>query len=341
MSRRPGIALLIALVMLLLVEGMAAGMLALAMHARLIAASQLRTANADAAAHLAAQTVLARWPDAGFDTLAQGAVLAPPTGRGTAGDVAWASTVERLAASSFLLRSEARVGGGTALSVGRAVAVARTLDRDAVLRQFNAAVTSAGLLVLAGQSRIQSEPATLPPAWSDSLCLSIPYRPAAAALLSGAPPVVSETVELAGSVVLDTTLAFAAQALGNLSWSEVPQIADTTVGEAVVLAADTSYRLTFADGDLTLSGAGQGILMVNGVLTILAGSTFTGLIVARDGLSVGPDARIFGAIASQGGYALFADATVAYSDCALARITLLTPAADRAAVGRRRFIPVF
>lgn len=341
MSSRPGIALPLALVMLLLVEAMAAGMLALALHARLVAASQLRSASADAAAHFAAETVIANWQGAGFDTLAHGSVFAPPSGRGSAGDAVWSSTVERMAASSFLLRSEARVGGGDAVSVAHALAVTRTLDRDAVFRQFHAAISSAGPLVLAGQSRIVSGPGALPPAWSDSLCPALPSVPDPVALISAVPPVVSQTVELTGPVVLDTTLAFASNALGNLSWSDVAQIADTTVSDILSLAADSSYRLTFARGDLTLSGTGEGILMVSGVLTILPGSAFTGLIVARDGLSVGPDARIYGAAASHGGYALFDGAEVTYSACAFTRITLLTPAADRPAFGRRRFIPVF
>ena len=341
MNRRPGIALIIALVMLLLVEAMAAGMLALALHARLVAASQLRTASANAAAHLAAEAVLVNWQGAGFDTLAPGGVLSPPSGRGSAGDASWSSTVERITASSFLLRSDARVGGGNAFSLASAMAVARTLDRPKVLQQFNAAIISAGPLVIAGQSRILSAPTLLPPAWSDSLCPPIPHLADPAALLSAAPPVVSETVELSGAVVVDTTPALGANALGNLDWSDVAQIADTTIRDVLILAADSSYRFTYADGDLTMSGAGDGILMVDGVLTIAAGSTFTGLIVARDGLSVGPDSHIHGAVASHGGYALFDAAAVTYSRCALARITLLTAATGRPAFGRRRFVPVF
>lgn len=340
MSRRPGVALLIALVMLLLVEAMAAGMLALAMHTRLIAASRLRSAQAAAEAHFAVETVLATWPRAGFDTLVQGGVHSPPEGRGSAGDASWSSTVERLAASSFIVRAEARAGGGAAYSVARALAVARTLDREAVLQQFKAAIISAGPLVLAGQSRISVGPG-LPPAWSDSLCLSVPYITDSAAVLLGAPPVVSETVDLTGPVVLDTTIAFASNALGNFDWSDVAQIADTTVSDVLILPADSSYRLAFADGDLTMSGAGQGILMVSGVLTIQPGSTFTGLIVARHGLSVGPDASVHGAVASLGGYALFDAASVTYSGCAVARMIMLTPATDRPTFGRRRFIPMF
>jgi hypothetical protein len=340
MSRRSGIALVIALVMLLLVEAMAAGMLALTMQARLVATSQLRTASADAAAHFGAETVLAAWAGAGFDTLGQGAVVEPLSGRGSAGDASWSSSVERISPSSFLVRTEARAGGGTAFSLAHAFAVARTLDRNAVLRQFNAAITSAGPLVLGGQSQIQSGPA-LPPAWSDSLCLSTPVLPDPVEVLAATPPIVSETVDLAGLVVFDTTLALTANALGNLSWSDVVQIADTIVNDVFVLAPDSSYRLVFADGDLTVSGVGEGILMVRGVLTILAGSAFTGLIVARDGLSIGPASHIYGAVASHGGFALVESTSLAYSRCALGRIFLLTPAANRPALSRRAFLPAF
>ena len=130
-ARRPGIALVMTIVVLLLVEIMSAGLLAMATQSRLLVDSHMRTARADAAALAAAQTVLAHWASGGFDSLAAGESTDVPNASGSAADATWSARVQRLGPALWLIRTRSRVGDGHAYSLGRAVAIARTLDAAA------------------------------------------------------------------------------------------------------------------------------------------------------------------------------------------------------------------
>jgi hypothetical protein len=126
--RRPGIALVMAIVVLLLIEVMSAGMLAMATQSRVLVDSHLRTARADAAAMAAAQGVLEEWESAGFDTLQVGVEVSVASASGSHADATWSAWVQRLGAAMWLIRTRSRVGDGHAYSLGRATAIARTLD---------------------------------------------------------------------------------------------------------------------------------------------------------------------------------------------------------------------
>jgi hypothetical protein len=155
--------------------------------------------------------------------------------------------------------------------------------------------------------------------------------------------------------------------LGNASWSDIAAIADRTESGTVMplpvanagVCDTTAYAnwgdplqtgspcadylpLVFSPGDLTMNGGhGQGLLVVAGVLNIVGNASFTGAIVARDGLSIGPGARIRGAAISRAGYALIDDADVTYSPCSLARSVAGTAATRRLIPEARRFLPAF
>ena len=133
MKCRDGIAVVLAIVVLVVVELMSAGMLALATQARLSADSRMRTARADAAALGSIRATVARWPTSGFDTIAVGRTVHARSGAGTEGDASWSATVERLGPASWLIRSRSRVGDGTAYSLGRRTALARILDVETAL----------------------------------------------------------------------------------------------------------------------------------------------------------------------------------------------------------------
>lgn len=127
-ARRPGIALVMTIVVLLLIEVMSAGMLAMATQSRLLVDSHLRTARADAAALTAAQTVLEEWESAGFDTIEAGVQVSVAHASGSRADAVWSAWVQRLGPAMWLIRTRSRVGDGHAYSLGRATAIARTLD---------------------------------------------------------------------------------------------------------------------------------------------------------------------------------------------------------------------
>jgi hypothetical protein len=344
------------LVMLLLIEGMVAGMLALANHTRATAAAQLRNARADAAARAAVQRVLKQWESSTLDTLRVGALSTPPVGAGAEADASWSTTVERLP-TQFLIHAEARVGSAGTFSRSRVVAVARTLDRAAVLAELDAALKSEGQIVIAGAATMTAQ---------DTSCTAAP--PTGAALVTAVPPIMAQSVVVTGAIVVDSTLPWRdSLALGNAMWSDIAAIADRTESGAItpapIVTAGTCnaaasanwgdpmlpaspcagyFPLIYAAGDLTMiGGRGQGLLVVAGVLTMTGNAQFAGAIVARDGLSVGPAARLRGAALSRAGYALVDDAEMVFSPCMLAKVVTQTPAAHRLMPQWRRFLPVF
>lgn len=366
MRSRPGIAIMLALVVLLVVEAMTACMLALATQARLAGASDVRTGRADAAAQLALQQALASANRSRFDTLAAGTLV--PIVSDAEADATWSATIERLPSGLFVIRARAQVGGPVTFSSARGLAVARLLDRDAVLVELNGALIGAASTVIAGATDISADAAALPPAWADSLCPAVPPLSTPASLLTAAPAIVSGAATISGPIVVDTLLARAdSTALSAVSWGDIESIADrvesgtlTPVPRADSIGCDAGasanwgdplhpdavcgsyFPLIFARGDVRVDGGtGQGILVVDGTLTLTAGASFAGVIVARDGLIVEPGSSVYGAARSKGATTLVDDARLVYSRCAIARSLAETAAARRLIRQRRTFLPAF
>ena len=357
MKQRRGIAIVLVLVVLLLVEAMGAGMLALALHTRAAADAQLRTTRAEAAAHLAARSVLARWNSASFDTMAVGAITPAAAGFGSEADASWSATLERLQ-SQFVLRTDALIGGPRLYAKASIIVIARMLDRRAVLAELNAAITGTGQVVLAGTSSVLDY---------DSTCAA-PASVLPAAIITAQTPIAAPTVAIGGAIVIDSTLSWPdSMALGNASWGDVAALADridmgVTVPAPVVTAGVcdsaavanwgeptttaspcSSYApLVYSPGDLTMAGGrGQGILVVAGSFAMNGGAHFHGAVVARDGISIGPNAVLTGAALSRRGYILLQDASASFSHCELQRTLAATRASRRLMPQKRRFLPVF
>jgi hypothetical protein len=73
-------------------------------------------------------------------------------------------------------------------------------------------------------------------------------------------------------------------------------------------------------GDLTvLGGVGQGVLVVDGGLTLSDAARFYGLVVVRGALRLEGGASLVGLALAQGGAAVAADARVVASGCRSAR----------------------
>ncbi|HEX6559195.1 MAG TPA: hypothetical protein VF021_07015 [Longimicrobiales bacterium] len=366
MRNRAGIALVLALTVLLVVEALTACMLTLATQARLVGASDIRSARADAAAQLAVGRVLNAATQDRYDTLPAGVIV--PLITDAEADASWSATIERLQSGLFVIRANAQVGGGSAFSQARAVAIAHVLDRTAVLRESNSAVIGSGLTIMAGAAQITADPAGLPPTWPASICPAVPPLPMPDAMTTASPPTISATAAVTGSILVDTMLAIPdSLALGGLSWSELASVADRAesgiISPAAVHDATSCdqaaagnwgdpfqpgspcadyFPLIVSRGDLQVQGgAGQGILAVAGTLTLSAGASFVGVIIARDGVSIEPGAAVHGSVRSRGPAALIDDATIAYSRCAIARALAQTPAGRRLMLKPRTFIPAF
>jgi len=365
---RPGIALALALMVLLLIEVMTAGLLTLTTHERLVSASHARAVRAEAAAEMAAAAVFAEWRAGGFDTLPVGTRVVAASGSGGFGDLSYDATVERLLSGAYLVRAGGRVGGPTAYATARVVALGRTLDSYQALIQSNNAIVARGPAILAGETRVDASLGILPVTWSDTLCPATDPLPLPAALRGARQPLIAESVMLSDPPVIDTTLVQSDSiALGGVKWSEIESIADRVESGVVYPAPAASdnrcvteapgnwgdpyhqgtacgsyFPMIFSNGDLNVSGGvGQGILVVRGVLTLSDGASFVGIVVARDGISLEPGTRVDGSIESKGGYALFDGTTVHHSRCAIARSLSLSPSAHRLVLQQQRFIRAF
>lgn len=133
MKVRGGMAIVVAILVLLLIEAMTAGMIALATHARMISASQIRTARAQAAARRAIAGAFSRWSSGGIDSMAVGQTSWPVFAQGSVRDEAWALSVERLDLKNYLVSAKARVGGSRQFSDASATAVLWTVGADAAV----------------------------------------------------------------------------------------------------------------------------------------------------------------------------------------------------------------
>lgn len=369
MTARPGIALVLVLLVLLLIELMAAGMIALAGQARLVAAGEARLARADTRAHAGTRVVLLGWDSARYDTLPPLIQAGDAAASGAAGDMSWTTTVERLSSGIFVIRGFAKVGAGAAFSRARVVAVARTLDRAGALAELNAAAASGGPAILAGAARVSASE-FLPTGWSGGEC-PVPDEAVgpASALLTARPPTVGWSATVDGELRTDTT-AFPddSAALGGVRWSQLADIADRIESGTVTPRPPASedgrcdgssaanwgdpdrpagpcadWRpLIFAPGDLRVAGGvGQGILVVAGRLTLSGGFRFAGAIVAGGGLDASEDVRVFGAVRSTGGPLLVDGADILFSRCAVAAALYAAPGARRRIVKDRTFLPPF
>jgi len=369
MRPRAGVALALVLMVLLLIEIMAAGMIALATQGRLVVAGQLRLARAETRALAGARAVLAEWDSTRHDTLPPLQLVGEPRGTGRAADVSWSTTVERLTTGMFLIRTSAEAGAGLAWSRARVVAVARTLDRNAALSTLNVAFASGGPAILAGRTRISAQE-SLPPGWSPESCAEVAEDlPSPAAVLAARTPVVGADVVIDGGMQVDAT-AFPndSVALGGVRWSQLEAIADRIVSGTVSPgpppgtdgACDRTaasnwgdpdrpagpcadwFPLIFAPGDLHISGGrGQGILVVAGSLTLDGGARFTGAIVAGGGIIVADDVSLHGSTRSSDGPAVISDGVVRVSRCAVATALQRAPGTRRLILHDRTFIPPF
>jgi hypothetical protein len=357
MKPRSGLAIVIVLVVLLLIEAMAAGMLALATHARAAADAQLRSTRAAVAAQLAARVTIREWEVARADTLQVGAVRSFARGGGAEADASWSAAIERLP-SQFVVRSQGYVGSAVVYSKANSFALARMLDRSAVLGELDAALQSGGVLVLDGAALALDH---------DSACAAPPPPLQPAAAISAAPALVAPAATVTGTILTDSLLRWSdSTALGNASWSDVAAIADrievgvltpspvvngnacdTTAlanwGEPAAGTPCSSYApLVYAPGDLTVAGGrGQGILVVDGVVALRGNAHFSGAVLARTGVTIDGGAMVKGAVLARRGFVLLQDATALYSHCELQRVLAATRAGRRLLPQWRRFLPVF
>lgn len=348
---KSGFAILLALLVLLALGTLGTGLLFISTQEARVSRALVHAVRARAAAESAARAVLATWNAPAYRRLAPGAALhaAMPLDA-LDPDIDATVRVERLAGDLFLIRAETQIRPP---SGARARAAAGLLVRAIwpaeFAADFTAALSAAGPVVLlpgavvdgtGGEARAAGD---CPP---DS-GLGIPHGPRAGvaiedaavlraepgAVLDGAPPLVA-------AAHLADPAAFAG--LGPLAMADLARLADRIVDgarespgggahNACDAAAEASdgpvdptdpgapcggeVQLFFATAGLALSGAAQGVLIVDGDLDLEPGAAFTGAILATGRFALGPGATVTGAVRAR--EASIAG-TIRFDACALA-----------------------
>lgn len=336
-AMRTGIALLLAILLLLLLSVLATGMLT-------VATSQARTAaliqdreRARLAAENALQDAFAGWstPDHLQDALRRGPA---PLSRRTAGGVDVATSVERLDTDLFLLRARASAGSASrGVATARAALLLRAVLPEQVLAGFPAALTSSGPVTVEPGALIEARHAAATAGMACPLeAINAVWRlfgggqaPAVLAP-SGAPVALTGTVQ--GSPSLrraDALPAPPAIGLGPVPWARIPVLADDTA-------------LVYAPGDLAFPGTGRGILVVDGDLTLADSAAFEGLVLVRGHVTLAPGASVSGALRAGAGATLRDGATLRYRACTAWRVLVAAPGLNRAfRPGPRWWVPDF
>lgn len=371
---RRGFTLLLALLVLLALGTLGTGLLFVSTQEARVATALVHTARARAGAESAARAALAGWRTSDYRALESGAPHAVQAAAGTlAPDVAYDARVERLAAGLFMIRGEARsgpeAGPGARASVGLLV---RGLLPAEFAPELAAALSAAGPVEVLPGGVVDGTGAAGPPeGWSPAFCppdpvLGLPPGPRPGVLLPDNAPAPAGAVQGVPPVAREPGLADSAAlaGLGRLGLADLAALADRTEAGSVAATPRTVdgecdvgapgnwgdpadpaapcggyLPLIFAPADLALSGAGQGVLVVQGDLVLAPGAAFHGAVLVTGRMTVGAGAVVSGAV--RAGEASVAGA-VRFDACALGRALGSAPGLDRPLrPAGRSWVPVF
>jgi hypothetical protein len=373
---RRGHALLIALLGLLLLEVVVAGTMAIGTSERLLSAARVRQLRARLAAESGVRAALASWDAAHYGALPVGGSAS--AGSGALPGATFDATVVRRAADFFEVRANGTVPGPSGASASaRAAAIVAGIPRPALWTQFAAAAALGGLAIPDSLVVDGLQAGALPPGFSAADCppdaltelaasnasLAVPgvvlapaASPGSRLQASGAPPILP-----------DPALPDSADpGLAGIALGELRLIADRVMAGAVSIgpantaaACDTMAAsnwgvpdpaaacggwlpLVYAPSHLHITGGrGQGVLVVDGDLTMDPGVEFHGAILVA-GTVRAPDLRLFGAIRAPSAAPHELGGVIHFNACSLWRAFALSPGVGRPfRVGPRWWIPSF
>lgn len=368
-SLRRGVALLVSLLAVLLLAVLAAGAMHLERGDFQRARDEGVMRQASNAADAGAYDLLRRWPLLPHESLPVGAVLGPDTLL-LAGATA-VTRAMRASRTNWWVVSDGSAGDSVANTLARrSVAVALRLAIPDVAA--NAALVVRDSLTVGGSARVVGTDTTLAGwgAWcSAGAAVAGVAMPDTTRLCDGLCGGGSTSGRVLGlpALLADSSAGNPARyrVFGGEDWASLTRHATVVLPPGSVItpgpvlasgacdraradnwgdpggsgACATYAPLIWATGDVELrGGAGQGVLLVDGDLTLSAGATFAGVVVARDDiLAQGVGGTILGV-------ALAADASVASGDhTRLEGSTLVqrsTCAADLATEWSARLVPV-
>jgi hypothetical protein len=372
-AQRAGFALVAVLAALAMVEIAVLAVLFICREAEASARDAAALARTRAASEAAVRSALAGWDESTMRAIPSLTPVALPFATGSlAGGVQYTATAERLARGIWYVSGEGTLSGrGQIVARARSAVLATAIPLSDFTRDFHAALVSAGTTTILAAATIDAtQTGALPPAWSPAHCA--PYvtqnpsvlRPAVAlgalAGLSAAGTILGMPPVLYGAPRTDSS-DFAR--LGPLRWSELANIADRVETGMLSLAPARSgsscdvastgnwgapadpahpcfdyFPLVYSPGPLTITGSGQGVLAVDGRLTLAPGTQFSGVILARS--LDATQSEITGSVRVE--FATRVSAVIRYNECAVQRALQRSPALRRVyRYAKRWWLPAF
>lgn len=359
-AAREGVALILAVVVLLSLGTITASLLFTSALSNRIARTGEDVARARITAESAARSTLASWETRRYRDLSIGeAVEVEEVGDGAS------AVVERLTGGLFLVRASAEFATGTRARVGLLV---RGLDIRDLVGAFPAAITTGGALELGDGAVLEGGAgAPAPPPWSEAECP--PHLKALVAETFGLVPrpahaKASETVWGGPFDPADPLR------LGPLDAGELRKLADR-IEEGVLSprpvyagtkcdltahanwgapldprgACGDEFPLIYAPSDVHMTGGtGQGVLVVDGDFTMAGNARFYGAILVTGSVHISGNAQVHGAVTAISGrpVALDGQARVTWGACPILRALDAAAGLNRPlSPGRRRWIPIF
>ncbi|HEX7118713.1 MAG TPA: hypothetical protein VF212_08000 [Longimicrobiales bacterium] len=371
---RPGVALVLAVFVLLALGTTSLGLLFISTQEVWIARSGERATRARWAAESAVQAALADWSTRRHRTLPTGTVVEVVPGSVGAGDGAPGRvTIERLAGPLYLVAATVEDSTGARAA---AAALVRGIGVDELWRSFPAALAARAAPVIDTEAEITADAATLPPPpWSGALCPADAAASLASALGSTDRPAFLRAGLDAPDPGGDGTAPEPDEdaplsRVGPLSLADLRAIADVTVDGAVRPAprtlgdaCDTSaaanwgaplepdtpcggrFPVIYAPDDLVMTGgSGQGLLIIDGDLVLAGDAQFFGAVHVSGTLILRDDAVIRGAavVAGDAATRLEDAARIEYRACPLWRTFTAASALDQPfAPAGRTWIPMW
>ena len=352
-----GIALPLAIFALVVIGGMVAGSFFIATQEQSVGRNSVRFQQAFAAAEEGAQATVANWSSAVYNTLNNGdsvsigGVLDSRTGW-------YRGSVRRLSDLLFLVRSEGFNRDSTARQQVGIVVRLRPLEIT-----INSALKTQGDTRIGGSSFISGND-HLPGSWTGCPALNsalpgIRIDPAGSITTSGCSSL--ECVEGSPKVEVDETINDSTlTTFGDAEFDDLLGLATIIVtggnmkiqpvvsGAACVTSTLTNwgspldptgacgdyFPIIWVEGDLSINGdQGQGVLVVNGSLSVQGGFEFFGPVIVRNSLKTTGTGGHFngGVIAANVDLeqnTVLGDAVVNYSSCAVLRALTASASGD-------------
>lgn len=293
MSGHRGFALALTVMALVLITALVSAALLLGAYELRLGRSSVGSEQARGAAERGAFHPLTEWTRGSYNELAVGSLAAPDAGA-VAGGASYSGSVRRLGEQYFLVESEGRSRDGEARSREGLLILLRPVELDlGGALETNRQTSVTGSVELDGTDRA-------PAGWTcREPAASLPeVRIDRADMISGAPPSweIAEGSRSGFDELFGELAGRATVTLGEGSWRVGPVVeggacstgTPTNWGDPYTPGGPcgSHFPVIHMAGDVAVSGGwGQGVLLVDGYLTLTGGVEFFGVVLVRGGLA--------------------------------------------------------